>query len=66
MTTEEKCLKLIELLKYNQRQAAEVLGIATQTVDKKMKHTNNNKFTEDDVQKFLNYIDLLQAEAHKL
>lgn len=40
-------------------------SIATQTVDKKMKHTNNNKFTDEDYEKLCNFIDDLKKEMSK-
>jgi non-homologous end joining protein Ku len=66
MTPQEKCLFIINKLGYNTRQTGEVLKVATQTVDKKMKHTNNNKFTDEDFDKLCEFIDDLKKEISKL
>lgn len=63
---QDKCEYIIEKLGYNRRQTADVLGIARQTVDKKMKRENNNVFTENDLKKFKKYIEDLYTEIKEL
>ena len=53
MTAHENSLILIKEFEYNAREVAKVLEVATQTVDKKIKLVNNNKFSESDFKKLI-------------
>lgn len=53
MTPHENALILIKGFEYNARQVSQVLGVTTQTIDKKIKLVNNNKFSESDFQKLI-------------
>ena len=53
MTAHENALILIKGFEYNARQVSQVLGVTTQTIDKKIKLVNNNKFSESDFQKLI-------------
>ena len=52
-TPHENALILIKVFEYNARQVSQVLGVTTQTIDKKIKLVNNNKFSESDFQKLI-------------
>lgn len=63
---QNKCEYIIEKLGYNRRQTADVLGIARQSVDKKLKGENKNGFNENDLKKFKKYIEDLHLEIKDL
>lgn len=63
---QEKCEYIIKELGYNSRQAAEVLGVSRQAVDKKIKCENKNAFTEADLKKLKKFIDDLNSDIKHL
>ncbi len=53
MTPHENALILIKEFNYNTREIGEILNVAPQTIEKKIKLVKYNKFSESDFQKLL-------------